>query len=358
MQVSVRTKVAGNQAAATTAGLHYVNDGEPGMSRVTRGKTFVYCDVRGRTIRDVRTLDRIRSLVIPPAWTQVWICPRADGHLQATGRDARGRKQHRYHPRWTAARDCTKYDQMIEFALALPAIRKRVEADLRKVPLSREHALGTVVTLLEKTLIRIGNREYARTNKSFGLTTLLNEHVEIKGASLKFHFRAKSGVMQTIELNDATLARSVRSFRALPGRALFQYVDAAGNRQCVDSVAVNTYLRGITGRPFTAKNFRTWAGTVLAAKAVCDLPCTTSDSAFRRHIAGAIDSVAAKLGNTRAVSRKCYIHPGVFEGYRQGMTIAAVTPGPRRAHLSVEEAAVLALLKGRNRQSRREKAVA
>ena len=212
---------------------------------------------RGRTIRDVRTLDRIRSLVIPPAWTQVWICARADGHLQATGRDARGRKQHRYHPRWTAARDCTKFDQMIEFALALPAIRKRVEADLRRTPLSREHALGTVVTLLEKTLIRIGNREYARTNKSFGLTTLLNEHVEIKGASLRFHFRAKSGVMQTIELNDATLARSVRSFRALPGRALFQYVDAAGNRQCVDSVAVNTYfaaspdgrsLRRISGR--------------------------------------------------------------------------------------------------------------
>ena len=358
VRVAVRTEIAGNKAAARAAGLHYVRDGEPGISRIARGRTFVYRGASGRTIRDARTLDRIRSLVIPPAWADVWICARPDGHLQATGRDARGRKQHRYHPLWTAARESAKYDQMIEFALALPVIRKRLEADLRKPPLSREHVLATVVTLLEKTLIRIGNKEYARTNKSFGLTTLLDDHVQIKGPVLTFRFRAKSGVMQTIELNDARLAREVRAFRALPGRALFQYVDARGKRQCVDSVSVNTYLREITGRPFTAKNFRTWAGTVLAAKAVCHLPQPASDSACKRHIVGAIDSVAAKLGNTRAVSRKCYIHPAVFEGYRSGVTIANAKPGPRRAFLRAEEAAVLALLRGAVPKARREKTAA
>lgn len=358
MPVAVHGENAGNRAAAKAAGLHYVSAGEPGISRTAHGKTFTYRDAKGRQVRDARTLNRVRSLVIPPAWTQVWICARATGHLQATGRDARGRKQHRYHPEWTTARTGAKYDQMIEFALALPAIRKRVHADLKKAPLSREHVLAVVVTLLEKTLIRIGNKEYARANKSFGLTTLLDEHVQIKGASLKFHFRAKSGVMQTIELNDATLARIVKKFRALPGHTLFQYLDADGRPQCVDSVAVNAYLRAITGQPFTAKNFRTWAGTVLAAKAVCELPEPASDTAFKRHIVGAIDSVAAKLGNTRAVSRKCYIHPGVFEGYRGGVTIAAAKSGPRMAHLSMEEAAVIALLKNRNRQVRREKAAA
>jgi DNA topoisomerase-1 len=247
---------------------------------------------------------------------------------------------------------------MIEFALALPAIRKRVQADLKKASLSREHALATVVTLLEKTLIRIGNKEYARANKSFGLTTLLDEHVKIEGATLRFHFRAKSGVMQTIELNDATLARIVKKFRELPGQTLFQYLDTDGTRQCIDSVAVNAYLREITGLPFTAKNFRTWAATVLAAKAVCDLPECTSDTAFKRNIVQAIDAVAAKLGNTRAVCRGSYIHPGVFEGYRSGLTIAAAKPGPRKAHSSADEAAVLNLLRRKKepRHSRRQAA--
>ena len=345
-------------ASARAAGLRYTTDAKRGVRRTRHGSNFRYFSAEGRRITSAEELARIRSLVIPPAWEEVWICPDARGHLQATGRDARGRKQHRYHPRWTAARDSAKYDQMIAFALALPAIRKRVAADLRKPPLSREHALATVVTLLEKTLIRIGNREYARTNKSFGLTTLLDDHVRIKGALLTFRFRAKSGIMQTIEINDAGLARRIGRFRKLPGRALFQYVDAGGARQCVDSVAVNAYLRDITGRPFTAKNFRTWAGTVLAARAVCDLPEAASDSAFKRHIVCAIDSVAAKLGNTRAVSRKSYIHPAVFEGYRSGVTIAAAKPGPRRAHLSAVEAAVLALLKGAPRHGRRERAAA
>ena len=210
-----------NKAAASAAGLHYVTEGEPGLTRVRRRETFAYADTKGRRVRDAATLDRIRSLVIPPAWTDVWICGRADGHVQATGRDARGRKQHRYHPDWTSTRTRAKYDRMIEFAEALPAIRKRVEADLRKPPLSREHVLAIVVTLLEKTLIRIGNKEYARANKSFGLTTLLDQHVQIKGSSVKFHFRAKSGVMQTIELDDAPLARIIKKCRELPGKTLF-----------------------------------------------------------------------------------------------------------------------------------------
>ncbi len=344
---------------AKAVGLHYVLDGEPGLSRIRRGKsTFGYRDAKGRLVRDARTLERIRSLVIPPAWIDVWICARPDGHVQATGRDARGRKQHRYHPEWTIARKDAKYGQMIDFARALPAIRKRVQADLKTAPLSRAHVLATVVLLLEKTLIRIGNKEYARANKSFGLTTLLDQHVQIKGASVTFHFRAKSGVMQTIEVHDVALARTLKRCRQMPGEALFQYVDVSQKRQTVDSTAVNAYLGEITGRSFTAKNFRTWAGTVLAAKAVCDLPACTSDTAFKRNIVRAVDSVAAKLGNTRAVCRGSYIHPGVFEGYRSGMTIAGMKAGPRMAGLSADEAAVLALLKSRARHSRREKVAA
>lgn len=350
--MSARTDFAANREAARAAGLHYVTGGEPGLSRVRHGHGFVYRDSHGRKIRDARTLDRIRSLVIPPAWSGVWICARADGHLQATGRDARGRKQHRYHPKWTAARGDDKYDRMIEFADALPAIRRRVRADLRKPALSREHVLATVVTLLEKTLIRIGNREYARANNSFGLTTLQDEHVEVNGSSVRFRFRAKSGVMQTIHIKDAPLARIVERCRALPGKALFQYLDEDGRRQCVDSAAVNAYLRGITGRPFTAKNFRTWAATVRAAFAVCHLPACTSDTAFKRNIVSAIDSVAVRLGNTRAVCRKSYIHPGVFEAYRHGVTMSGLKTGPRRPHFSPQEAATLALLKGLRHQKR------
>jgi len=357
LPVALRTDPAGSKVASA-AGLHYVLEGEPGLTRIRRGKTFAYRDAKGRPVRDARTLDRIRSLVIPPAWNDVWICARAGGHVQATGRDARGRKQHRYHPEWTAARHESKYGQMIDFARALPAIRKRVHADLKSAPLSRPYVLATVVLLLEKTLIRIGNKEYARANKSFGLTTLLNQHVQIKGASVTFHFRAKSGVMQTIDVNDAAVARIVTRCRQLPGEALFQYVDGRGKRQGVDSTAVNAYLREITGRSFTAKNFRTWAGTALAAKAVCDLPECTSDAAFKRHVVRAVDSVAAKLGNTRGVCRSSYIHPGVFEGYRAGATIAGIKAGPRMADLSADEAAVLVMLKSRARHNRREKVAA
>lgn len=307
----------------------------------------MYRDPKGHVTHNARTLDRIRALVIPPAWTDVWISAEERGHLQATGRDARGRKQYRYHHSWTAERDNGKYGRMIEFAAALPAIRRRVAADLKKPALSRDHVLAAVVTLLEKTLIRIGNREYARANHSFGLTTLMDHHVQIKGASVRFHFRAKSGVVQNIEVTDATLARIVKKCRGLPGTPLFQFVGGDGRQQGVGSADVNAYLREMTGRPFTAKNFRTWAGTVLAAAALCDFPAPTSESAFKRCVVEAVDSVAARLGNTRAVCRKCYIHPAVLEAYKGGVTIADASlraAGARRANFSADEAAVLALL--------------
>lgn len=247
---------------------------------------------------------------------------------------------------------------MIDFAEALPAIRRRVRADLKSPALSRAYVLAAVVRLLEHTLIRIGNKEYARTNKSFGLTTLLDQHVQIRGTAVTFHFRAKSGVMQTIDVHDAELARIIKRCRAVPGEPLFQYLGGAGARQTVNAAAVNAYLRDVTGRPFTAKNFRTWGGTLLAARAVCDLPACMSDAAFKRNIVRAIDSVAAKLGNTRAVCRGSYIHPGVFDAYRDGVTIADARAVPRTAHLSADEAAVLAMLKSRARHSRREKVAA
>jgi DNA topoisomerase I len=337
-----------NIVSARAAGLRYVRVGEAGLTRERKGTGFIFRDARGRPVRNARTLARIRALVIPPAWTSVWICTHDDGHLQATGRDARGRKQYRYHSSWTSERDSGKYGRTMEFALALPAIRRRVSADLKKTALSRDHVLATLVRLLEKTHIRIGNREYARSNKSFGLTTLQDEHVQISGGSMRFRFRAKSGVMQDIQVNDATLTAIVKKCRGLPGPALFQYVGTDGKRQSIDSTDVNAYLKGITGKPFTAKNFRTWAGTVLAASALCEFPAPASDAAFKRMVVKAVDSVAGKLGNTRAVCRKCYVHPAVFEAFRAGVTIAGAggkNGGARRAGLSAQETAVLALLK-------------
>ncbi len=330
--------VTDNIACARAAGLRYVKPGEPGFRRERRGGTFVYKDAKGRLVRHAKTLDRIRALVIPPAWVQVWICTHPDGHLQATGRDVRGRKQYRYHTRWSATRTDGKYSHMIEFAQALPHIRR--------TSLSREHVLATVVRLLEKTHIRIGNREYARTNNSFGLTTLRDDHVQIKGTEVTFHFRAKSGVMQTVALDDATLAGIIKKCRGLPGRTLFQYRDL-GRPQCIDSADVNNYLKTVAGRPFTAKDFRTWAGTVMAAAALCDVPVATSEAAFKQSVVKAVDAASAKLGNTRAVCRKSYVHPAVFDAYKAGVTIAAARPGPGRMYFSAQEVAVLLLLKRR-----------
>jgi DNA topoisomerase-1 len=344
--------------SARVAHLHYATDKRPGISRQRAGSGFIYRDARGRLIRDAATLARIRALVIPPAWRNVWISPDPNGHVQVTGRDARGRKQYRYHPRWNEERDGVKYGHMIAFARKLPAIRRRVRADLKQPPLSRPRVLATVIRLLEMTLIRVGNEEYAKANKSFGLTTLKDRHVEVRGPVMKFRFRAKSGVVQSIDFQDAMLARSVKRCQDLPGQTLFQYLDAAGHRQSVDSRDVNDYLREIAGEDVTAKDFRTWAGTVLAATALRELAQVDSQAARNRNIVQAIESVAKRLGNTRAVCRKCYVHPAIVDAYLDGTTIEIVTKkagqlmSPPLSRRSREETAVLALLSRRlSRQS-------
>jgi DNA topoisomerase I len=311
----------------------------------------VYRDARGRRVSAAATLERIRRLAIPPAWTDVWICPDEDGHLQATGRDARRRKQYRYHPDWTAVRDAAKFDRVLAFARALPAIRRTVRRDLRRPPLSRERVLATVVRLLESTLIRVGNEEYARENQSFGLTTLRNRHVRIRGGRLVFRFRAKAGVMQSITLADPVLARAVRQCQDLPGQVLFQYVDDTGERRRVDSADVNAYLRESAGDDFTAKDFRTWAGTVLAACALREISDVDEGVARKQHIVRAVETVASRLGNTRAVCRRCYVHPAVFDAYLDGTTVEVVAARADQllnvglTKLSAAETAVLSLLR-------------
>jgi DNA topoisomerase-1 len=336
--------------AAELANLRYVSDDDPGITRETRGTRTVYRDTEGRVVRDSATLARIRALVIPPAWTRVWICPRPDGHIQATGRDDRGRKQYRYHPRWAQVRDAAKYGRLLAFGQALPALRRRVMRDLQKPPLSRDRVLATVIRLLETTLIRVGNEEYARTNQSFGLTTLRDRHVTITADRLRFRFRAKSGVWQEITLQDGRLARTVKRCQDLPGQVLFQYLDGDGTRQRVTSEDVNTYLREVTGAEFTAKDFRTWAGTVLAAAALQEMDVVDTAAGRKKNVTRAIETVARQLGNTKAVCRRCYVHPAVLEQYLDGATLdvlrakaaSLLVHGGR--HLSREETAVLALL--------------
>jgi DNA topoisomerase-1 len=338
------------QDAADLVDLRYVSDDEPGITREVKGKRLVYRDPDGRVVRDAATLARIKALVIPPAWTRVWICPRTDGHLQATGRDQRGRKQYRYHPRWTQVRDAAKYGRLLAFGRALPVLRRRVMRDLQAPPLSRPRVLATVVRLLETTLIRVGNEEYARTNQSFGLTTLRDRHVVVKADTLRFRFRAKSGVWQEICLEDGRLARTVKRCQDLPGQVLFQYVGDDGTRQRVTSEDVNAYLREVTGAEFTAKDFRTWAGTVLAATALQELDEVDTATARKKNVTQAIERVAKQLGNTKAVCRRCYIHPAVVEHYLDGATMdmlrdkAASMLVQSGRHLSREETAVLALL--------------
>jgi DNA topoisomerase I len=344
--------------SAHAAGLRYVSDQRtPGIRRVGPPRTFRYVDANGRTIRSAAELQRIRSLAIPPAWRDVWICPHALGHIQATGRDARGRKQYRYHPRWRDVRDEVKYGRMIAFARALPRIRQRTEADLRRGGLPRAKVLAAVVQLLEKTLIRVGNEEYARQNRSFGLTTMRDQHAKVKGGTVHFEFRGKSGIEHTVDLHEQRLATIIKACRDLPGYELFQYVDAEGQRQVIDSADVNEYVREICGEDFTAKEFRTWAGTVLAAKALAELAKATSAGAIKRNISQAVEVVAKRLGNTKTVCRKCYIHPAVFEAYGEGVAIRIGKPRDRRAPraraaLSADESAVVGLLlKKRGRES-------
>ena len=340
------------EQSAKDAGLRYVADAGPGIERRKKGSGFVYVDTNGRAVKDAETLKRIRSLVIPPAWTDVWICPDPRGHIQAVGRDQRGRKQYRYHPRWREVRDETKYEKMISFVHALPHIRKRVGRDLAKPGLPREKVLAAVVKLLETTLIRVGNDEYAEQNNSFGLTTLRDKHAKINGGTVEFKFRGKSGVKHQIDLDDPRLARIVRKCQDLPGEQLLQYVDDEGNVRDIGSGDVNDYLREITGQPFTAKDFRTWAGTVLAARALQEFQEVDSQAQAKKNVVRAIEHVAMKLGNTRAVCRKCYVHPAVINSYMDGSLLRHLSGEVKNMikplhRLQPEEAAVLVLLQKR-----------
>jgi DNA topoisomerase I len=342
-------------AAADAASLQYVNDGAPGIARIRTGRGFRYRAPDGTAVRDLATRRRIRALVIPPAWTEVWICPSPHGHIQAVGRDARGRKQYRYHPRWRETRDATKYGRLCLFAERLPAIRRRVAADLARPGLPREKVLATVVRLLETSLIRVGNAEYAATNGSYGLTTLRNRHVRVEGASLRFEFRGKAGKKHVVDVADRRLARIVRQCQDLPGHELFQYVNGDGQRHTITSGDVNAYLREIAGVEFTAKDFRTWAATVLAARALRDEPVGSRSAAARR-VTEAIRTVATRLGNTATVCRQCYVHPGVIEAYLGGALARPARPSdsrPPARGLDVDERAVLPLLRAWARRDSR-----
>jgi len=307
--------------AAEEAGLRYVTDEQPGYTRKRKGKSFVYYDTEGKLIQDESRLLRIRRLAIPPAYTGVWICPSPSGHIQATGRDDRGRKQYRYHERWRAVRDENKYDRMVIFGDALPTIRRRIRTDLNLPDLPRTKVLATVVRLLERTFIRIGNEEYVKQNKSFGLTTMRNHHVEIKGSKLRFRFRGKSGVLQEVDVDDQRIAKIVGKLQELPGQELFRYLDEEGQLWDVTSQDVNTYLREITGEDFTAKDFRTWAGTVLMALALNAQESFQTKKQAKANVRSAITAVSKILGNTPAVCRKCYVHPAVLESYLDGNLI-------------------------------------
>ena len=336
--------------SAQAAGLRYVSDASPGIRRRRSGRGFSYVGQDGRTLRDPATLARIRSLAIPPAYTDVWICPSSTGHIQATGRDARGRKQYRYHPKWREVRDETKFGRMLAFSDTLPGLRKRVDEDLVRPGLPKEKVLATVVRLLECTGIRVGNDEYAKANRSFGLTTLQDRHVEISGASLRFEFRGKSGKIHQVSLSDRRLARIVARCQAVPGADLFQYLDDEGNRVAIGSGDVNDYLREITGEEFTAKDFRTWAGTLQAAAALDVAGPAPSEREAKAAILRAIDLVAERLNNTRAVCRKYYVHPAILETYEAGTLHEALNNGgpPARAGasgLNDDEQAVVRLLR-------------
>jgi DNA topoisomerase-1 len=345
--------------AAASAGLRYISDARPGIRRRRAGKGFSYIDGQGNRVRDRATLDRIRSLAIPPAYNDVWICPDPRGHIQATGRDARGRKQYRYHPRWRAVRDETKFGRMAAFSEALPRIRKQVEADLSQAGLSRDKVLATIVRLLECSCIRVGNEEYARANDSFGLTTLKEDHVEVSGPRIRFEFRGKSGKLHAVDVNDRRLARIIAHCQSIPGEDLFQYLDDDGERQTVGSGDVNDYIRRAAGDDFTAKDFRTWAGTILAVEALSDAGGFDSEREGKSKLLGAIDRVADQLNNTRAVCRKYYVHPAVMDGFLAGTLVTELTPsrnGTRPGALTKMELAVAELIRRRPANGNRPKA--
>ncbi len=366
-EAAVRTRAQGRDLrlvtdvvlSAKTARLRYVCDTGPGIRRAKKGTGFFYVGPDGKTVRDAAVLKRIRSLVIPPAWQDVWICSDPDGHVQAVGRDAKGRKQYRYHARWRQVRDETKYDRMLAFGKLLPRIRQRVAKDLAVPKLSRYKILATVVRLLETTLIRVGNEEYARANDSFGLTTMRDRHVKLNGANMRFEFRGKSGVVHAVDVTDRRLARVVKQSRDLPGYELFQYIDEEGERRPIDSSDVNAYLKEIAGEEFTAKDFRTWAGTVLAAAALQEFKPHESTAQAKRNVVAAIEAVAERLGNTKAICRKCYIHPDVINAYMDGTLAGLLRQRVSRElaracrDLPRDEASVLACLQARLRAANR-----
>ena len=329
---------------AEKAGLEYVSDEEPGLRRRRSGKGFVYLDTAGKTLRDPYDAARIRSLAIPPAWTDVWICANEHGHLQATGRDAKGRKQYRYHADFIAIRDSAKYERLLEFAKALPAMRTTIADQMALPGLPREKVLATIVHLLDSTLIRIGNDAYARENNSYGITTLRSSHVKVAGGELRFQFKGKSGKSWRVTVRDRRAVKIIRSCQDLPGQQLFQYLDDDGNPLRVTSTDVNEHLRALTGRDITAKDFRTWAGTVLAANLLQDRGRPDSATAAKRQIRGALHDVAARLGNTVAICRKCYVHPAVMESYADG-TLRLRRIAARDGGLRPEEAATLRFLR-------------
>jgi DNA topoisomerase I len=341
------------EEVAEEAGLRYVNDDQPGYTRKKRGKKFIYFDTQGKEITDETRILRLNRLAIPPAYKDVWICPSPNGHLQATGIDDRGRKQYRYHERWRQQRDENKYEKMIVFGQALPKIRRRITRDLKKRGLPREKVLATVVELLERTFIRIGNEEYAKENNSFGLTTLRNHHVAVRGETVRFQFKGKSGVEHDIDVDDRRVAKVIKKLQELPGQEVFQYLDENGERHQVTSDDVNGYLHEITGDDFTAKDFRTWAGTVLAAIALQAQNAFENKSQAKKNVKEAITAVAKVLGNTPAVCRKCYVHPAVLETYLDGSLIEGLKKQTEKTlarslkELRSGEAAVLSFLQDR-----------
>jgi DNA topoisomerase I len=339
--------------AAESAGLRYVSDDKPGIRRKRAGKGFTYTRADGSRLSEPEVLKRIRVLAIPPAWTDVWICPFADGHIQATGRDAKGRKQYRYHARFREVRESTKYEHVVAFADALPSIRERVREHMALRGLPREKVLATVVHLLETTLIRVGNEDYAKQNNSYGLTTLKNRHVAVDGNEVRFRFTGKSGKQWSLRIRDRRVAKIIRACQELPGQELLQYLDETGNSENVTSTDVNEYLREITGKDVTAKDFRTWAGTVLAATALREFESFDTAAQAKRNLRAAIQRISARLGNTPTTCRKCYVHPHVLNSYMDGklvLELKSQAEGELQSEvedLKSEEAAVLALLRGR-----------
>ncbi|WP_322030292.1 DNA topoisomerase IB [Paraburkholderia sp. J76] len=349
-------RAAGASGASATdslpPGLRYVDDSRRGYTRERTGAAFVYFNTQGERIKDEAEICRINALAIPPAYTDVWICPDARGHLQATGRDARGRKQYRYHPRWRETRDATKYERMLAFGTALPGLRARLTRDLALDGMPRDKVLATVVRLLDVTLIRVGSEEYARENRSYGLTTLRKRHLKVSSDGLHFKFRGKSGVEHDVAVNDARVARIVRRCMELPGQDLFQYLDADGTRHAVNSSDINDYLREVTGADFTAKDYRTWAGSVFALAALRKLEWETVTQAHK-HVVGTIKEISQLLRNTPAVCRKCYIHPAVIEAFEAG-ALAQALPAARRRGLKADETALVIFLKSDAKRRARE----